>query len=1403
MGSSAQTPVIKSSRIRTALKWLLVVWLIAWALIGSVYALIHVAIVPRIDHWRADLETKLTESVGLPVQIAQLRGAASGWTTRFQIDQVQIQARDGGTALSIGNIDVQFSLASLWQLRLENLQVNNADVLIERGDTGQWSVAGIEVAADAEPSVPAWLDWVLAQPRMGMQNTTVRVVDRMGEPQAWTFEAIDANLVNGRRSHDISLAVTPPTALGDRLNVTARMRSSYFENSLTDFAAWEGQIDTQLPRVQFQALRAMLAQLLPADSWPTQDKLRLPKEWVNGGEGSWGLSLVVGRGLRVQSVRNDIGMRDLDVQLGEALEPIRLKQLGGQVEWSETDLNWTLRTRNLTFETADGVKWPGGNAELSWQAGTATTPAVWQLLVDRVDIEQVNALASRLPVDEAVRQQLIALMPKGLVNKASLSWSGELAQPTQFKTEGDATGLAWLALPDPQGDGALGRPGADGVSLKWRADTQGGEASLVFEQGHLSLPGVWVDPVVALSSGTASVRWQAPIGANPGWQVAIENARLQTPDGLLVGDATWRADGSTNGHLKLSAQVGSMAVTALPRYLPASLPEARAYLAAHVLSGQLNNTTVLFDGRLDDYPFKSREAGVFDVKADVVNATYDYARSLGKDQDLPAGAQLNGRFELSDNAIELRQVSGRLLRAPAIVLRESRLTWPDFTSDRPLKVTLSAAGPLAVWLNELNRTPLGVRTEGMLTKWRGEGDAAVSLAVTVPVAANDKMPVQIAGEANLNDVTLSLVDGLPPLQRLQGTVRFTDNALDVTRAKANWLGGNVEGSGIWRHRDDATTTLRATVKGALRAEDIARTPSLGRLALAARRASGMTNFVVDVDQAGPDGVRVTVNAPLKAVKLELPAPMNKVAGDDWTLSASLQAVPASDLSKGMVKAQDLNVALGPPKAPIARAHIRREYKAQPASLNAFELALVEPDVVRGAYVLGAVSPDALSLPAKGVSADIRLPRFSVDEWQAVFDQPQRYAPVRIGTPLPPAKSTTGPAEATSGEPSLIDAFEDYVPDTVVGIAEQLIFEGRTFNRVVMGGARERNVWRANILADELNGYVQMNVGESQVSSALTVRLATLKLAEAQTKDVVDLLSNQPQAMPSLDVVVDALSLNGRDMGRLQLIAKNRQTAHTTGGSVNEWLIDRLRLDMPEASFKATGQWAPVKGRPVRRTYLAVDLQLRDGGALLTRFGMPGVMRGGEGQITGDLAWQGAPTRFHTPSLSGALTIDLRKGQFLKADPGLSKLLGVLSLQSLPRRLTLDFTDVFSQGFAFDDLRGSATIREGIVTTNNLAMQGLGALVLMEGKADMQAETQSIDVIVVPKVDKGTLALLAASANPVIGVLTYFANGFLGNIINQVTVKGFKISGSWAEPEVTEVKVDERMKQRIPKPQEAK
>ena len=87
-------------------------------------------------------------------------------------------------------------------------------------------------------------------------------------------------------------------------------------------------------------------------------------------------------------------------------------------------------------------------------------------------------------------------------------------------------------------------------------------------------------------------------------------------------------------------------------------------------------------------------------------------------------------------------------------------------------------------------------------------------------------------------------------------------------------------------------------------------------------------------------------------------------------------------------------------------------------------------------------------------------------------------------------------------------------------------------------------------------------------------------------------------------------------------------------------------------------------------------------------------------------------------MSGAFTVNVASGQFLKAEPGIAKLLGVLSLQALPRRLTLDFRDVFSEGFSFDFLRGDVTIEKGMARTNNLQMKGVNAAVLMEGSADI-------------------------------------------------------------------------------------
>ena len=106
-----------------------------------------------------------------------------------------------------------------------------------------------------------------------------------------------------------------------------------------------------------------------------------------------------------------------------------------------------------------------------------------------------------------------------------------------------------------------------------------------------------------------------------------------------------------------------------------------------------------------------------------------------------------------------------------------------------------------------------------------------------------------------------------------------------------------------------------------------------------------------------------------------------------------------------------------------------------------------------------------------------------------------------------------------------------------------------------------------------------------------------------------------------------------------------------------------------------------------------------------------------------------------PSLGGTLALDMQGGHFLQMDPGAARLLGVLSLQALPRRLLLDFRDVFQQGFAFETATANLQITRGVASTDNLRLRGLQALVAMAGSADIGRETQDLHVVVVPELQR--------------------------------------------------------------------
>jgi hypothetical protein len=145
---------------------------------------------------------------------------------------------------------------------------------------------------------------------------------------------------------------------------------------------------------------------------------------------------------------------------------------------------------------------------------------------------------------------------------------------------------------------------------------------------------------------------------------------------------------------------------------------------------------------------------------------------------------------------------------------------------------------------------------------------------------------------------------------------------------------------------------------------------------------------------------------------------------------------------------------------------------------------------------------------------------------------------------------------------------------------------------------------------------------------------------------------------------------------------------------------------------------------------------------------------------------------------------MERGQFLKTEPGVARLLGVLTLQSLPRRLMLDISDVFSEGFLFDFVRGDVAIQQGIASTNNLQMKGVSAAVLMEGRADLKNETQDLKVVIVPEINAGTASLVYSAINPLVGLTTFLAQYVLRKPLMKSNTQELLVQGTWKDPKVT-------------------
>jgi uncharacterized protein (TIGR02099 family) len=414
-------------------------------------------------------------------------------------------------------------------------------------------------------------------------------------------------------------------------------------------------------------------------------------------------------------------------------------------------------------------------------------------------------------------------------------------------------------------------------------------------------------------------------------------------------------------------------------------------------------------------------------------------------------------------------------------------------------------------------------------------------------------------------------------------------------------------------------------------------------------------------------------------------------------------------------------------------------KADLARKNDGEQMVIERGVVR----LGAGEVGELDRPGVWVRGSVD--RFDFDDWLAF-----------------------GRGGDGDGEFALAGA------DVTFG---ELDFFGRRFSKLAVTMAPQSGATQLTFAGREMEGVATWR-GEGR--GRLNARLKKLVLPAGEDKptpapDKPQVPAGKPPEFPALDVIVEHFQSGEKQLGRLELTAVPMD---------RDWKIEKLRLANADAVLTADGLWQGWLTQP--RTRMNVRMDVADIGRTLTRWGYPPGVRRGKAKIEGQLSWAGNPQDFDYPTLGGELAIEASNGQFVKLEPGIAKLLGIVSLQALPRRISLDFRDVFSQGFAFDSINGTVRIERGIVSTENFRLIGPSARVVMAGDVDLARETQTLRVRVTPQISESVSIAGALIGGPVAGAAMYLAQKILRDPIEKLVAFEYNVAGNWSDPQVAKV-----------------
>ncbi|MGB4226381.1 MAG: YhdP family protein [Candidatus Dechloromonas phosphoritropha] len=586
--------------------------------------------------------------------------------------------------------------------------------------------------------------------------------------------------------------------------------------------------------------------------------------------------------------------------------------------------------------------------------------------------------------------------------------------------------------------------------------------------------------------------------------------------------------------------------------------------------------------------------------------------------------------------------------------------------------------------------------------------------------------IKASGNGRL-DLALDIPLGSPQETRLRGNYHLQNNQIELFAGMPPMT--QVNGKLALSEASISTSDIKGQAFGGpfkvnIRSRD-------GRVSVAASGAASATELVKQLNLPLDD--RLAGSAAWKST-VDI-----RHLQTDLVIDSDLVGV-SSLLPEPLAKAAGTPLALRVEKTNTEAG--REQYRASLGNVAQAVIVKGAAGLERAVVAIGSVEA---RLPDRGVAVRIAVPRFDADAWKALA-----------------AGDSGGRGGMTL--PAL---------DVVSIRTPRLRLFGRDLTDVDSELRPRDDGWQITLNMQEAAGDLfWRNAGEGSLDGRLR-RLVVRPAAEITASAGTTLINS----LPAMNLRVDDFRIGDRVLGGLDLQAHNDKGA---------WHLETLNLRNPDGALNGKAVWRN-DGAGRHQTRLDFELMASDVGKLLSRLGYVDAIRRGSAKLAGNIQWSGPLTGIHYPSLTGEMTVNAENGQFNKLEPGVGRLLGLISLQSLPRRLTLDFRDIFSEGLAFDRIAGRVIVTAGVMrTVEPLRINSPAAQIEISGEANLKDETQDLQVMVQPYVGSVAAAGAAALVNPVLGAAALVAGAILQNPIGRLFAYSYHVTGSWSDPRVERV-----------------